>query len=242
MDSVTLFLLVGGFTGGFISGLSGFGAALVSLPILLLVVPPTVAAQVAAVIGTVGQIQTLPSLRASLSWPHVLPTTVAGLLGVAIAIWLIPPLPVALFKAGVGAMLIIYSLFALALPETWRFKKRHPVGDVLVGLAGGLAGGIAGIPGAPMVMWVALQNWRADQKRTLIQVFNIATLSFMLIASAVSGLITHRFLTAVVFVIPTAIAGAWCGVWLYRRLDDRRFNYLIIVLLLISGLAMVLRR
>lgn len=242
MDSTSLFLITGGLAGGFLSGLSGFGAGLVALPILLIVLPQALAAQLAALSGLAGQLQTLPTLKYTLQWQQVVPIVCAGLLGVAAGLWLLPEVPASLFKAGVGAMLIVYALFALVLPDNWRFYKRHPVWDVLVGLAGGLTGGAAGIPGPPVIMWAALQHWSSDAKRSLIQTFNVATLTFMLLASAASGLLTTRFLSTALLVLPPTIIGALAGAAVYRRLNDRRYQQLVILLLLLTGIGMILAR
>jgi uncharacterized protein len=242
LDSTALFLVAGGLAGGFISGLSGFGAGLVALPILLIVLPPQIAALLAATCGMAGQIQTLPSLKYALRWQQVVPIALAGMAGVAAGIWWLPRLPVSLFKAGVGATLIVYSLFALVLPEGWRFRKRHPIGDFLVGIAGGLTGGIAGIPGPPIIMWAALQHWSADEKRSLIQTFNIATLSFLLVASAASGMLTEQYFWATILLLPSTIVGAIAGAATYRQLNDRRYQRLVILMLLLSGIGMVIAR
>lgn len=239
MDPILPFLAAGGLSGGFLCGLSGFGAGLVTLPIVLLVASPLLAAQMAALAGITSQIQSLPALRYGLHWRELLPVVAAGVVGMTVSLWFIPPLPVTLFKFGVGAILIAYSLFALALPPTWRFTKRHRAGDVLAGFAGGIIGGIAGIPGPPVIMWAALQSWSAVEKRSLIQIFNLVTLTFMLLASAARGLLAENFLPAALMLLPGTLIGAMAGVAAYKRLNDRRYQQLVIVLLLISGVVMV---
>ena len=240
MDPIFLYFIVGGLAGGFLCGLSGFGAGLVTLPIVLFVASPLLAAQLAALAGIASQIQAIRALRYGLHWRQLLPIVFAGIIGIAVALWLIPPLPVDLFKFGVGCILIGYSLFALALPANWRFEKRHPGGNLAAGLLGGLAGGIAGIPGPPVIMWAALQSWSVEEKRSLIQIFNLVTLSVMLVLSAARGRLDDDFIWAGATMLPAIIAGAMLGVAAYRLLNDRRYQQLVIVLLLIAGITMVI--
>jgi uncharacterized membrane protein YfcA len=240
LDPIFLYFLAGGLAGGFLCGLSGFGAGLVTLPIVLFVASPLLAAQLAALAGIASQIQAISALRYGLHWRQLLPIVLAGVVGIAIALWLIPPLPIDLFKFGVGCILIAYSLFALALPENWRFTKRHPIGNLVAGLLGGMAGGIAGIPGPPVIMWAAVQSWSATEKRTLIQVFNLVTLSAMLIISAAQDRLDPAFAWTAPTMLPATIAGAILGVAAFRRLNDRRYQQLVIVLLLIAGITMVI--
>lgn len=240
MDPIFLYFLAGGLAGGFLCGLSGFGAGLVTLPIVLFVASPLLAAQLAALAGIASQIQAVHALRYGLHWRRLLPIVAAGISGIAIALWLIPPPPVDLFKFGVGCVLIAYSLFALALPENWRFAERHPVGDILAGLLGGIAGGIAGIPGPPVIMWAALQSWSATEKRSLIQIFNLVTLSVMLIISAMQGRLDDDFAWTAPTMLPAIVTGALLGAAAFQRLNDRRYQQVVIVLLLIAGVTMVI--
>jgi hypothetical protein len=39
--------------------------------------------------------------------------------------------------------------------------------------------------------------------------------------------------------LPVLFAGLWTGFWLYGRLDDAAFRKVILVLLLVSGLALI---
>ena len=38
---------------------------------------------------------------------------------------------------------------------------------------------------------------------------------------------------------PAALLGAYCGLYIFKRLNDRHFNIAIYVLLIISGIALV---
>ena len=61
----------------------------------------------------------------------------------------------------------------------------------------------------------------------------------MLVANLVLGLIGLRFLAALGIALPGTLVGAFLGSWLDRRLDDRRFDRIVLVLLLLSGLVLV---
>jgi hypothetical protein len=61
----------------------------------------------------------------------------------------------------------------------------------------------------------------------------------MLVASAVSGLVGLRSVAAIAVAAPGTLIGASLGLNLYKRLDDRRFDRVVLVVLLLSGLALV---
>jgi hypothetical protein len=72
-----------------------------------------------------------------------------------------------------------------------------------------------------------------------VQSFNIAILSLSLVSHAVSGLLTRDVLIAAAIALPGTIGGAWCGAFLYRRLHDRGYQRLVMVLLFISGAGLI---
>ena len=68
-------LLAGALAGGFVSGLAGFGTALMALGIWLYILPPAVAVPLVLICSVSSQISTLPSmwklLDFKLAWPFV---------------------------------------------------------------------------------------------------------------------------------------------------------------------------
>lgn len=239
MEFSSFLVVFGAFVGGFVSGLSGFGAGLAAMPFWLLVVNPVVAAQLAALSAVVSQLQTLRTVQQSLTWQHVGPMTMAGLCGVPIGVWLLPSVPVSVFKLGVGFLLIGFCLFVLVLPATWRLQTRYRGAELVAGFLGGLMGGLVGMPGPISTMWGAVQNWARQEKRALTQVFNLSTLVLMLVASAVSGLMTWTFLMTAMVTVPVTLAGSFCGALLYRKIDDRRYDRIVLTILMLAGIMLV---
>jgi len=235
-------VFAGGFVGGFVSGLSGFGTGLAAMPIWLLAVHPVLATQLAALGAVISQVQTLGTVRQSLSLRHVGPITVAGLAGVPIGVWLLPSVPVDIFKVSIGTLLIVFCLFLLVVPANWRVQVRHRPVEMLCGFAGGFMGGLTGVPGPPVIIWGTLQNWPRQDKRAIYQVYILAILVLTLVATAVAGLMNRDFLISALIVAPVTIVGAWCGAMVYRRVDDRRFDRIVLAIMLISGICLIASR
>jgi hypothetical protein len=89
-------------------------------------------------------------------------------------------------------------------------------------------------------LWAALKGWSKEQRRMFFQVFNMTILSAMLLANLVQGRIGLRFLLALGVALPGTLLGAGLGSLVFRRLDDRRFDRLVLFLLLLSGVGLVL--
>jgi hypothetical protein len=77
MGVTEILILVGGFAGGYVSGLTGFGTGLTALPFWLYAVHPVVAAPLVVICSIVAQIQTLPSIWHAINWRQPGPTACA---------------------------------------------------------------------------------------------------------------------------------------------------------------------
>ncbi len=242
METSHVLVFAGAFVGGFVSGLSGFGTGLSAMPFWLHAVNPVVAAQLAALGASISQLQTLGTIRNAVSWRHVGPMTASGLIGVPIGVWLLPSVPVDVFKLGVGTLLIVFCGFIMMVPASWHLVRRYRTPEIGIGFAGGFMGGLLGMPGPLAIMWGTIQNWSRDDKRALYQIFNLSTTSLMLCASAAAGQMTQAFFVAALIVLPGTIAGSWCGSRLYRLLDGVRYDRVVLSILFASGIVLIISR
>ncbi len=236
-------VFAGALVGGFVNGLTGFGTALTGLPIWLHGVPPAIAAQLASACSVPGHISTFPSLRRAVDWRRLAPLIGAGLIGVPIGTLLLPYVSLGAFKRGVGGVLIAYCSFMLLAAGHVRPAaeggSRSRGAEAAVGFAAGMLGGLAALSGVLPTVWASLKAWPKDQRRVYFQAFNFTVLSAMLAASAVLGQVGSASLLALGVAAPGALIGASLGLRLYRRLDDHRFDRLVLGVLLLSGLALL---
>ena len=235
-------LLLGALLGGFVNGLTGFGTALTAMPVWIHVLSPPMAAALAAASGVTGQLNSIHLIWHAVEWRRVAPFILAGLVGVPIGTWLLPLVDARQFKLGVGAVLIAYCGFHLVSDRLARSGLSAAGGrwaDALIGFGGGVMSGLAGLAGPLPIVWATFKPWSRDQKRALFQTFNISILSATLVSSIAAGLLPARFWSALLICVPATFVGVRLGMSLYRRLDDRRFDRLVVSLLLATGLSLV---
>ena len=232
-------VFAGALAGGMVNGLTGFGTALTVLGIWLYAIPPTVAATLVILCSTMSQLQTLPMIWRTIRWEYVLAFVVPGLLGVPIGTYLLPHIDPRLFKIGIGVFLVAYTSYVLMRRAQLKVTWGGGVADCVVGFAGGILGGIAGLSGVLPVVWTDMRGWTKEQRRAVVQTFNIAILSFALVSHAVSGLLTRQVAVAAIAALPGTIGGAWFGAFIYRRLADRSYQRIIMMLLLLSGIVLI---
>lgn len=240
MSDTSLLVLAGAFTGGFVSGLTGFGTGLTALPIWLLGVAPSLAAPLVVACSLVAQAQTLPSIWHAIDFRRCAPFVAGGLVGVPFGAWLLPYVSVQAFKLGVGVLLVGYCGFALIGRLRFQVKRGGRLADALIGLGGGVLGGLAGLSGPLPTIWAGLRGWDKDTKRAVFQAFNTSILAFALVSQAVAGLMTAELGHLVLVALPGTVLGAWLGRRVYGVLDNAKFENIVLALLMLSGLMMLL--
>lgn len=239
ITSEIVIILAGALAGGFVNGLTGFGTALTAMPFWLNAVTPAIAAQLAAAGGVVGQLQTLPAIWHAIRWRDVGHYIIAGLAGVPLGVWLLPHVSPRAFKLAVGVLLVTYCSYVLIDRGRLRVRYANRGIDALVGFGGGFLGGLAGMSGPLPTVWAGLRGLDKADKRALFQSFNLSILVAMLIASAINGLMTTAFFRAFLIALPGTIIGARLGQWVYERLDQRRFDAVVLSLLALSGVMLL---
>jgi hypothetical protein len=230
-----LIVLAGAFVGGFVSGLTGFGTGISAMPIWLYGLTPALASPLVVVCSLVAQFQTLPAIWHAIDFRRCMPFIVGGLVGVPFGAYLLPFIPVGIFKLAVGTLLVVYCSFTLAGRVRLRVQGGGKIADALIGLGGGVMGGLAGLSGPFPTIWSGLRGWEKDARRAVLQAFNTSILGFALVAQAFTGLLTNELWQLVLIALPGTILGSWIGRRLYSALDSAKFEKAVLILLLLSG-------
>lgn len=232
-------LILGGFAGGFVNGLTGFGTALSGMPFWLQVVPPALAAELAAATGVTAQLATLNRIWHAIDWRGIAPMLIAGLIGVPIGAWLLSYVDATMFKRCVGALLVVYAATLLTANGRLRIPDLGRPAETVMGFLSGILGGLAGLSGVLPTIWAALVGWSKEKRRGIFQAFNLVILAAMLIAHAVKGVIAPSFIGALLVVLPAAFVGVALGQTLYARLSDRGFDRAVLWLLGAGGVMLL---
>ena len=240
MSTVALVLLfLGALAGGFVSGLAGFGTALMTLGIWLYVFPPAVAVPLVLICSVLAQTATLPAIWRSIDFRLVWPFLIGGIAGVPLGTLLIAHADPGVFKLSVGVLLLIFpvALHFNRTPFAVSFGGR--LADAAIGFAGGILGGLAGLSGPLPILWATLRGWGKDERRGVFQIFNWAVLSAALCLQASIGFIALEVVWLALLALPATIFGAWLGARVYHVLSDRNFGDVVLGLLFLSGVGLV---
>jgi uncharacterized protein len=233
-------LLAGALLGGFASGLTGFGYSLVALGLWLHVLPPQIAVPLSVLCSVASQALIIPQMWKSIEWRQAAPFIFAGLAGIPVGAEFLALIDAGSFKKALGLFLLGYAGVMLLVDISWTTRWGGEEADVGIGLVGGILGGFAGVSGAVMVVWAAIRGWGKDEKRGIFQAFNFTMLLVSGISHAWHGLHTRAVGLAVVLAVPISLVAANIGHRVYRRLSARRFDRVVLWLLLLAGVGLLL--
>jgi uncharacterized protein len=237
--AVYALLFFGALAGGFVSGLAGFGTALMALGIWLYVLPPSMAVPLALICSVVAQTSTLPSIWRTIDFRLVWPFLIGGLAGVPLGTLMIAHADPDVFKLTIGVLLLVFptALYFQRTPMAFTFGGR--VADAAVGFAGGILGGLAGLSGPLPILWASVRGWGKEERRGIFQTFNWTVLSAALCVQVASGLVRLEVIWLALLALPGTILGAWLGARIYHALSDWHFGDIVLGLLFLSGLGLI---
>jgi uncharacterized membrane protein YfcA len=243
MDGSTLELplfLLATFAGALVAGLSGFAFGLVVSAIWLYFLTPLQTATLIIAFGLLVQGYSVWKLRGALDWRRLWPFVAGAALGVPVGVGILTWASPAHVRMGVGAFLMLYSLYALLRPALPKVEAGGAAADAGIGFLNGVLGGITGLAGILVTIWCGLRGWPKDLQRTVFQPVAVAIFLMSALWLGAKGEITPDTIKLFLIGLPALLAGTWLGLKLYGRLDEASFRKVVLLLLLLSGVALTI--
>jgi uncharacterized membrane protein YfcA len=236
-----LVLLAGiAFLGALIFGVTGFGAALVTIPLATHLVPLKFAlalfvlADLAAALS-VGLEKPKNALRAE--WARLVPMIV---IGTVLGVTLLVNLPRAAGMLLLGLFVLGFAVFTL-LPHA-RNRIVSPAWGWVAGLAGGITSTVFGAGGPPYAIYLSQRGLTKEQFRATLGLATLTSNSLRLIAFVLTGLLLEKdvWLTAIA-VVPACLLGIWTARKIFLRISRDALMRAVALLLLASGTSLIWR-
>ncbi|MFT5175324.1 MAG: putative membrane protein YfcA [Gammaproteobacteria bacterium] len=238
--STTTVLALGAFAAGFVTGLIGFGTALVALAFWLHVVDPHVTGPLIAICAVASQLTSIRLIWRGLQWRRLWPFLGGGVVGLPIGVWLLELVHADMLKVLVGLVLVAYALYNLIHGRIHIPRWGGARANTAVGALGGILGGAAGLAGVLPTVWCGMRGWSADEQRGTYQPYTLAILALAIPGYAMNGALTAEVFAASIFAIPLSWLAGWAGVHCYALLDARQFRLMVLWMLLVSGALLLL--
>jgi uncharacterized membrane protein YfcA len=218
----------------FVRGVSGFGLALVLVPILLLILNSKSIVVINLLLGIVSNVIVLPYIFRSINLRGITPMALCSLLGIPLGIWIIKIIEPSALKMLVGGIAIVFAI-PLALGFTRAFAK-ETVASGISGFLSGLLTASTSLGGPPVVLFMHNQNWRKETIYSSLAAYFLFSGFCSLIALSASGFMDTQIMIYAASLVPALLVGTGIGMMTFRRINQRFFRVFSLVIIICAGI------
>jgi len=231
MVIIGLFVL---FSAGVTQGLTGFGFNLVSVPILVIFLPPKIVVPVTLINSALTSAVIVFKARKWVDVKRIWPLMIAGIAGMPFGTYLLIVLEVGVLKVSIG---VVIALFAVAFLVGFTKRiKNEKLAFAPVGFVSGLLTGSMAMSGPPVILFFTNQGISKRVFRASIAAyFMVLTLATIPIF-AIGGLMTQEVITYTILFMPAVIIGALTGIVVAHKVGEGLFKKIALVLVILAGL------
>jgi uncharacterized membrane protein YfcA len=231
--------VVGTLTAAFVTALAGFAFGMIASAVWAYALAPAQVPALIAAYALLVQGYAAWRLRHLLDVQRLMPFIVGSAIGLPIGLAALRWASAAQFRAAVGALLILFSLYNLLRPKLPDTKQAGRGADAAIGILNGVIGGSTGLAGVAALIWSGMRGWTRDEQRAVFQPTAVATFVMILLVFGGTGAITGDTVRLFLMGLPVLALGTWLGWALYGKLDEDAFRRIVLVLLLISGVTLI---
>ena len=228
------------FAGSVIFGLTGFGAALITIPLATHLEPLPFALALFALMdlanaARIGLENPKNAVRAE--WTRLVPMIVAG---TVLGVTLLVNLPRSVAMLALGVFVFAFALYSLARPEPRAGLARGWAW--VAGFAGGITSSLFGAGGPPYAIYLSQRGLTKEQFRATLGFATLTSISLRVAAFLVTGLLLDaRVWIGAVFVLPAAWLGLTAARHVFARVSRAGLMRAVAAMLLASGGSLILR-
>jgi uncharacterized membrane protein YfcA len=225
------------FVSGTARGFSGFGSALIFMPLASSIAAPRLVAALLLIIDFIAATPLLPNAWRQADRKATAIMVFGALIGVPIGTYFLIRLEPVTTRWIISGFVL--ALLALLL-SGWRYRGRdHATISAGIGGLSGFCSGLAQTGGPPIVGYWLGRPIASTTARANILLFFGASDFFSVVSYALSGLITADSIKFSLVVGPIYGIGVWFGAQLFGKASERLFRaicYALIALAVLIGL------
>jgi uncharacterized protein len=223
---------------------AGFGAGLIAIPMLALILPVSTAVSVATVLTTLTSAQQVTREWRQIAWRQFSLIFFYSMVGIGLGLYFVKLLNEDVMRDCLGIFIILYSLYALRAAGTAHFLPTRWQGTVGagVGIVGGLFSALFGAGAGPIyvVYFDILRLEKAVFRATMSAVVVLGGAA-RIVGYESYGFYGRSTLMLLAIGLPAVLVGSWLGDRVVYRLSARGFSRMVAAVMLLSGVTLLIR-
>lgn len=227
-----------------VRGTTGFGGGAIGVPLLALVLPIHIVIPVITVLTIFSSLGHWLKDWRRIVWKEIVrvaPFTLSGVLG---GLYLFRELDPRTLTRAFGVFVIAYAIFAFATAGRLRPPPRSLVWPLAIGLStlAGVVGTLFGGAAGPLyVIYLNALRLEKDAFRVTVTTMLLTLATLRVIGYSGLGFYNPATLTVLAAALPMMLIGARIGNHVAGRINQRAFNRVVGLVLMVSGAALILK-
>ena len=235
MTLAVLCVVVGWFLGGFTSGVAGFGAMMVALPILTLGMPPAQAVLVSCIVGAPSCTHLAWLYHRDVVWADMRWLWLGCLPGCLAGAFVLKVVPMHYLQISISLMIACFVLLQILREKSvWRLPDSK-ASLLITGMASGFTNSTVSVPGVPIGIFVVLKRWDKDRARAAMSMFFFLSGWITLGSQWFMGLYIPDLLPSALIGIIASFLGQELGFRVGKHLNQKTFVRFILIFLSCSA-------
>ncbi len=231
------------FVSAFVTSFAGFGFALISVPLLALLLPVKLAVALQFPYSMGLFFYQAWRYRDHFQWEYARPFFGGALAGLTLGAFVLHYLPEVQLKrllAVIVALVVLVNLSGAGRQISARFSKSPWLGRTC-GVVSGSFLGAYNVGAPPMVIYIrSISEEPLVIKSFIATVFSIQ-FAILTVVYGVTGMFTWKGLGTSAAFLPVVLLGALIGFWLFRHASNRSYRLAVDVVLLLAAVILWIR-
>ncbi len=234
-----IFVALGVLFAALMRSFSGFGFALMAVPIFSLFLTPGDSVVLSALLTLIVSGLTFRGWWGKYPTEAFVPMLLGSVVGTAIGVYFLSSISAEQFQLWIG-LSVVTACLLLA-----RFKPSDtPPSSALAGgtgVASGLMNGAFAIPGPPVILFVMATIHNPASSRAFLMAFFVVSNAVSLTMFGIAGLVTSRPLTLLLVAFPVMLLGDRLGAWAFHRVGGTAYRPVALAVSLLVGVSITLK-
>jgi len=240
MDVIFIYIFIISFIATLVRSTFGFGESLVAVPLFSVFIPINAAVPLSVIISVLVALIVVVQDHKQIHFNSAKWLILFAIPGIPIGLLILVYGNELWVKTGLGVLIILYSLYAIAGKSTLHFQKDSRLWLFICGFLSGVLGGAYGVNGPPLAVYGNMRKWSAKEFRATLQGYFLPASFIGILGYLFKGLITLEVLKYLLAALPAVVPAIFLGRYLNHRLkNDSFFKYVYAGLLLIGVLLIV---
>lgn len=226
------------FLTGWVQGISGFGSALIAIPLLTLFIDIKEAVPLCTLTSLIITTYLGIQLRKHFHRKKILPLCLGTIPGIIIGVTVLKTVPSQTILTLLGTLLVAYSLYSLLF--TIKPRSLHKAWGYLVGFCSGSIGAAFSTGGPPVIIYSTMNNWSRNEIKATLTAYFCFNSYLAASAHAIGGLTTLVVLKYFLISSPFVLLGTAFGSYCYRFFRKEIYLKIVLSFLVLMGIMMIL--